>query len=327
MARRRATMPGEFAAIARYFAPLATHPGSFGLKDDLAWLTPRVGRRLVLKTDAVVVGVHTLPGDDPALIARKALRVNLSDLAAKGARPLGYMLALALPPATEARWLARFAAGLRRDQAEFGLPLLGGDTTRTPGPATIAITAVGEALPGRPLLRSGAAVGDALYVSGTIGDAALGLLSLTGKLKGLAPRHRRFLERRYYLPVPRLALGRGLARWASAAMDVSDGLVADLGHICAASGCGAEIDLAAVPVSAAAAAAGEAHAIRRITGGDDYEILFTAPEAAARRIAAAARKAAVPVTRIGRIVARPGVRVLAPDGRELPIGRGGWQHF
>ncbi len=321
----RGRMPGEFRAIARYFAPLATHPGSFELKDDLAWLRPRAGRRLVLKTDAVVVGVHTLPDDPPDLIARKALRVNLSDLAGKGAVPLGYMLALVLPAGTEERWLARFAAGLAADQKLFGLPLLGGDLTRTPGPATIAITAIGEAR--RPLLRAGARRGDSVFVTGTIGDAALGLMALQGKLPGLPPRDRRFLAGRYHLPEPRLALGREIARLATASMDISDGLVGDLGHICAASKCGAEIGLAAVPASPAAKAAGAHHALARVTGGDDYEILFTAPANAERRLRAIARKAGVPITPIGHIVARPGVRVLAPDGSVVPIGGGGWQHF
>ena len=187
-------MPGEFAAIARYLAPLATHPGAFGLTDDLAWLRPSQRRRLVLKTDAIVVGVHTLPGDPPDLIARKALRVNLSDLAAKGARPVGYMLALILPAGTTEAWLARFAAGLAADQKIFRVPLLGGDMTRTPGPATISITAVGEAPAGKPLLRAGARRGDGVFVSGTIGDAALGLLALKGKLSGVSARHRRFLR-------------------------------------------------------------------------------------------------------------------------------------
>ena len=323
----RGRMPGEFVAIARYFAPLATHPGAFGLTDDLAWLAPRFGRRLVLKTDAIVVGVHTLPGDPPDLVARKALRVNLSDLAGKGACPLGYMLALVLPADTKEAWLARFAAGLRADQKEFGIPLLGGDLTRTPGPPTISITAIGEARAGRPLLRGGARRGELVFVSGTIGDAALGLLALKGKLPKLAARHRRFLERRYRLPEPRLALGREIARFASAAMDVSDGLVADLGHICAASVCGAEIDLAAVPTSPAARQAGERHMLTRLTGGDDYELLFTAPLKAEAGLRAAARKTGVPVTRIGRIVARPGVRVLEPDGAIVPIKGGGWLHF
>lgn len=323
----RGRMPGEFAAIARYFAPLATHPGSFGLKDDLAWLTPRTGRRLVLKTDAVVVGVHTLPGDPPDLIARKALRVNLSDLAAKGAKPIGYMLALILPADTKEQWLARFAAGLAADQKIFGLPLLGGDLTRTPGPPTISITAVGEAQSVRPLLRSGARRGDAVFVTGTIGDAALGLLALKGELTQLAARHRRFLAGRYHLPEPRLALGREIARLATASMDISDGLVADLGHICAASSCGAEIDLASVPASPAAKAAGERQALARISGGDDYEILFTAPAKAEPRVRAIARKSGVPITRIGHIVESPGVRVLAPDGSVVPIGTKGWQHF
>lgn len=323
----RGRMPGEFVAIARYFRPLATHPGAFGLKDDLAWLAPRLGRRLVLKTDAIVVGVHTLPGDPPDLIARKALRVNLSDLAGKGARPIGYMLALVLPADTKEAWLARFAAGLRADQKSFGVPLLGGDLTRTPGPPTISITAVGEAPAGRPLLRGGARRGDAVFVSGTIGDAALGLLALKGKLPNLAARHRRFLAARYHLPQPRVALGRAIARYARAAMDVSDGLVADLGHICEASGCGAEIDLAAVPASPAARQAGERHTLARLTGGDDYELLFTAPLKAEAGLRTAARRAGVPVARIGRIVARPGVRVIGPDGGEVPIKAGGWQHF
>ncbi len=323
----RGRMPGEFEAIAKYFAPLATHPGAFGLKDDLAWIAPRFGRRLVLKSDAVVVGVHTLPRDPPDLIARKALRVNLSDLAAKGARPIGYMLTLLLPTHTEETWLSRFAAGLAADQKTFGLPLLGGDLTRTPGPPSISITAVGEAQPGRPLLRSGARRGDAVFVSGTIGDAALGLRALKGGLPDLPARHRRFLAARYRLPEPRLALGLAIARIATAAMDVSDGLVADLGHLCAASKCGAEIDLAAVPASPAARGAGERHAIARITGGDDYELLFTAPAGEEPRLHAIARKAGVPITRIGHIVARPGVRVLAPDGSVVTIKGGGWQHF
>ncbi len=324
-ARKR--MPGEFVAIARYFAPLATHPGAFGLKDDLAWLAPRARRRLVLKTDAIVVGVHTLPRDPPDLIARKALRVNLSDLAGKGASPLGYMLALVLPGNTTEAWLARFAAGLAADQKLFGVPLLGGDLTRTPGPPTIAITALGEAPPGQPLLRAGAKRDDAVFVSGTIGDAALGLLALRGKLAALPERHRRFLAWRYHLPAPRLALGRAIAPLASAAMDISDGLVGDLGHICAASDCGAEIDLAAIPASPAAKAAGDRHALRRITGGDDYELLFTAPATAEAGLRAAARKAGVPITRIGHIVARPGVRVLAPGGGAIPLKSRGWQHF
>lgn len=323
----RGRMPGEFVAIARYFAPLATHPGAFGLKDDLAWLAPRFGRRLVLKTDAIVVGVHTLPNDPPDLVARKALRVNLSDLAGKGARPLGYMLALVLPADTKEAWLARFAAGLGADQKEFGVPLLGGDLTRTPGPPTISITAIGEARAGRPLLRGGARRGDGVFVSGTIGDAALGLLALEGKLPDVAARHRRFLALRYHLPEPRLALGREIARLASAAMDVSDGLVADLGHICAASGRGAEIELTAVPASPAAKAAGARHALTRITGGDDYELLFTAPAKAEAGLRAAARKTGVPVTRIGRIVERAGVRVLGPDGRVVSVKAGGWRHF
>jgi thiamine-monophosphate kinase len=320
-------MPDEFVAIARYFAPLARHPGAFGLRDDLAWLDARVARRLVLKTDAVVVGVHTLQRDSPALIARKALRVNLSDLAGKGARPVGYMLALMLPPSTDAAWLAQFAAGLRADQDRFGISLLGGDMTRTPGPPAISITVVGEAQPGPPLLRSGARAGDAVYVSGTIGDAALGLRALRGRLPKLAARHRRFLVNRYHLPEPRLALGSAIARFAHAAMDISDGLVGDLGHICKASGLGAEIDLHAVPVSTAARAAGRDYAALRITGGDDYELLFTAPAGAETRLAAIGAQSGIPVTRIGRTILGRGVRVIAGHGKVIAVGKGGWRHF
>jgi len=320
-------MPGEFEAIARYLAPLATHPAAVGLKDDLAWLRPRGGRRLVLKTDAIVVGVHTLRHDPPDLIARKALRVNLSDLAAKGARPLGYMLALILPASTSAAWLARFAAGLAADQKRFGIPLLGGDLTRTPGPPTVSITAIGEASRRKPLLRAGARLGDGVFVSGTIGDAALGLLVLKGGIRTLPARHRRFLADRYHLPEPRLGLGRAVAGLATSAMDISDGLVGDLGHICAASGRGAEIDLAAVPVSPAAKAAGARHALTRITGGDDYELLFTAPARAESRLRAIAKKAGVPIARIGHIVARRGIRVLGADSRIVRVGSGGWRHF
>ncbi|MBI3512538.1 MAG: thiamine-phosphate kinase, partial [Proteobacteria bacterium] len=274
-------MSDEFARIARYFAPLAaTFPGAYGLTDDAASFGLAPGEQAVITTDAVVAGVHFIGDEAPGLIARKALRVNLSDLAAKGARPLGYTLAAVLPQAIDDAWLEAFSAGLAADQAEFGIPLIGGDTVATPGPLTLSITALG-AVTGAMVRRAGARPGDRIYVSGTIGDAALGLAALRGRLAHLGAVERAFLADRYQLPRPRLALGRALAPHASAALDVSDGLVGDLGHIAACSGVAAIIEQERVPVSAAAATALAADPVARqavLAGGDDYELLFTASQ-------------------------------------------------
>ena len=232
--------------------------------------------------DTVVAGVHFLADDPPDLIARKALRVNLSDLASMGAEPLGYLLVTALSASIDENWIAQFTRGLAQDQAEFSISLLGGDTAFTPGPLALTITALGQAESGKALLRSGAKPGDRVYVSGTVGDGAFGLKAAKGEMSALSQPDQDWLLDRYRLPRPRLGLGRRLIGIASAAMDISDGLVADLGHMCEASGVGALVEAAKLPVSSAIRTllgAGEASLVEVATGGDDYELLFTAPAA------------------------------------------------
>lgn len=323
---------GEFERIATFFAPLAA-PEALGLTDDAAVLAPTPGCEIVLTTDTMIGGVHFFPDDPPDLIARKLLRVNLSDLAAMGARPRGYLLASAWRRDTEDAWIARFASGLAADQKLFGALLLGGDTTATDGPIALTLTAVGEVEAGRALRRNAARPGDEIWVSGTIGDAALGLRLRRGEILELVDAAASAgLLARHQLPTPRLALGRFLAAqgWggpASAAIDVSDGLAADLGHICEASGAGAEIEGGLVPLSAAARAtlaSGQAGLAELVTGGDDYELCFTLP---AGTPAPDAVKTEVACTRIGRMVAGAGLRLLAADGRALPLDRTGFRHF
>ena len=236
---------GEDDLIARYFRPLAQAPASLGLLDDAAVLEG-FGDDLVLTTDAIVEGVHYLAGDPAETVARKALRVNLSDLAAKGASPVGFLLTLALRKVNEA-WLAAFAAALGEDATAFGCPLLGGDTVSTPGPVMISITAFGRVPKDQMVRRHGARAGDVVAVTGTIGDAALGLDILRGgRAAGALPSHRReaeFLVDRYRVPQPRLAIASALRAAASAAMDVSDGLAGDLAKLCAVSGVSATSSL------------------------------------------------------------------------------------
>ncbi|MGG5808174.1 thiamine-phosphate kinase [Falsiroseomonas sp. CW058] len=318
------TLPPEFALIARHFLPLAGQ-GALDLSDDAALLDPPAGRQLVLAADAMVAGVHFLPDDPPGTIGRKLLRVNLSDLAAMGAAPLGYLMTCAFPRGTDDAWIAAFAAGLAEDQREFGLSVLGGDTVSTTGPASFSLTILGTVAPGAALRRRGARPGDEVWVSGTIGDGALGLLALTGRLAEDA-----HLARRYRLPEPRLALGAALAGIAHAAMDVSDGLAQDLGHLARAGGCGALLEAASVPLSAparAALAADAALLARILSGGDDYELLFAAAPADAPRILDAARRAGVAATRIGRFVPGEGVTILDEAGAPLALPQGGWSHF
>lgn len=330
------SLPGEFELIARYFAPIASaFPGALGLKDDVALLDLTPGHRMAATTDAVVAGVHFLPDDPPELIAKKLVRVNVSDLAAKGAKPLACLLALALPRSTTPAWLDAFAKGLAEDCAAFAMPLVGGDTTATDGPLTLALTAMGEVPEGQVPLRSGARIGDRIFVSGTIGDGALGLDVAKGGLGELAAPLRDHLLRRYRLPEPRIGLGLALRGLIHAAIDVSDGLVADLGHICAASGVGAEIQAAMVPMSDAAQMALARDPTRLaqvLTGGDDYELLFAADPSQSDRIVEAGIAVGVPVTGIGFIVAPPpegATRVKIGDqvAVETILRFAGYKHF
>lgn len=309
----------EFALIERCFRPLAG-PAGLGLTDDVALLQPPPGTDLVLSADAMIAGVHFLAGDSPELVARKLLRVNLSDLAAKGAAPLGYLLTVAAPQSTDDAWFEGFAAGLAIDQKTFGLQLLGGDMTATSGPFALSLTILGSVARGQAVLRRGAAAGHGVFVSGTIGDAALGLEVLQGRFED-ASGH---LVRRYRLPEPRLGLP--INGFAAAAMDISDGLVQDLGHLCRLAGVAVEIDAALVPLSPPARAGGPAVLARCLTGGDDYELLLAVPPAVEGRLAEA--RFAVPFTRIGRFVAGPPeVRVRGPDGEPMRFARPGWSHF
>lgn len=319
---------GEFGRIARFFAPLAAGaPGALGLTDDAALIECPPGERLVVTVDAMVEGVHFLPTDPPDLVARKLVRVNLSDLAAMAARPVGYFLTTALPKSHGDDWLAGFAAGLAQDQAEFGITLLGGDSVSTPGPVTLTLTAFGRVTIGAEVRRGGARPGDLVYVTGTIGDGALGLDAAQGKLDGLvSAADVAFLADRYRLPRPRVGLGPLLSGLASAMMDVSDGLAGDLGHICTVSGVAGVIEASRVPLSAAAVKLPDRIA-SVLTGGDDYELLFTAPPDHQPEILAASLAANVPVTIIGRIEAGQGVRVMDAAGSEIPLDGVGWRHF
>jgi thiamine-monophosphate kinase len=334
MARRSdpdGAQSGEFERIRTYFRPLATHPGAFDLTDDAAVLGVPPGRELVVTTDAMVAGVHFLADDPPADIAAKLLRVNLSDLAAMAAEPFGYSLVTSLPRSLPDAWLAAFTAGLAADQAAFDVPLLGGDSVATAGPVTLVVSMLGLVPTGQALRRAGARAGDLLLVSGTIGDGALGLKVAVGTLR-VSPGADAFLLDRLRRPMPRLALSPVLRGRASAGLDVSDGLAADVGHICEVSRVAAVIEAARVPRSPAAAAALAADPrllASMLTGGDDYELAFTAPAGSVPEIERLAAAAGVPVTVIGRIEAGPPgrVQVLGDDGRPLALAAAGWTHF
>ncbi|MEX0852127.1 MAG: thiamine-phosphate kinase [Bauldia sp.] len=326
MAAKQARRPGEFELIERYFRPLAADPGAFGLGDDAALYRQRPNEDLVVSADMIAEGVHFFPDDPPASIARKALRVNLSDLAAKGAAPFGYLLSLALPGDWTEAWVRGFAAGLRSDQARYGVTLLGGDTIRAAGGLSISVTVIGRVPKGRMVLRSGARAADIVCVSGTVGDAALGLRLRQGSLQPVAGTGQ--LLGRYLLPRPRVALAPVLRRHATSAMDVSDGLVGDLAHICEVSGVGAEVDLAAVPLSAAArrlAASDPALIPLILNGGDDYEILATVRKLSLGRFVASAKAVGVAVTPIGRIVRGRGPPVVMDPGGH-PVSLTGHSH-
>ena len=319
----------EFERIRRFFAPLAG-PGGLDLLDDAALVDCRAGRRLVVTADAIVEGVHYLPVDPPELVARKLLRVNLSDLAAMGARPLHYLLTTALPAVHGADWVAAFVRGLAEDQRRFQVSLLGGDSVATPGPAALSLTAIGEVTAGMEIRRSGALVDDLVWVSGTIGDAHLGLAVLRGAYSQLAPEHRAGLIGRFRIPEPRVELGPRLAGLAHAMIDVSDGLLADLGHICETSNVAARIEVETLPLSPAAKEVVDQRMDSRVSlaaGGDDYELLFTAPASATKAIEELSSVLGLPVTRIGLIERGKGVRLVDSEGRAIPVDHAGYRHF
>lgn len=325
------TLPGEFGLIERWFAPLARDlPGAFGLRDDAAVLDVPEGRQLVATVDTMVRGVHFLADDPADAVGRKLLRVNLSDLAAMGATPLACLLSVALDDPVDPDWMDGFSAGLAADCREYAVPLAGGDTVRTPGLLTLTLTALGTVPNGAALRRAGARPGDDVWVTGTLGDAALGLLVLGGRLAGLPAGCSDHLAARYRLPQPRLEAGIRLAGLATAAADISDGLLADLGHICAASGVGAALTTPDIPLSGPAR-----EAIDRdpelfdlaLAGGDDYELVFTAGADRLPEIGELAGDLDLAMTRIGRIVAGSGVRALDAAGQPVLTKSAGFSHF
>lgn len=326
---------GEDKLIARFFKPLATHPGALALADDTAIFEPPAGHELVLTADAVTGSVHFFPDDPPEAIARKALRVNLSDLAAKGARPLGFLLTLALPSNIDDAWLQRFSSGLRADAEAFACPLFGGDTVRTLGPVTVSVFAFGSVPQGKMVKRHGAKAGDRILVTGTIGDAALGLLcrkdAPVAEAWKLDTAARDQLLERYLLPQPRTALADAVQAHASAAIDVSDGLVGDLTKLCHVSGVSAEVHVSAVPLSAAArrALASDGKQIETIlTGGDDYEVVCAMQPDAVAAFRAQAASTGIAVTEIGSIIdGSDEPRFTDTNGAALSFSRKSFSHF
>ena len=325
----------EDEIIAKLFAPIAGE-GSLGLRDDAALVAPTAGCEIVATLDTVVAGIHFFPDDPPGAIAQKALRVNLSDLAAKGALARGFLLSLSLPKDFWAKpgataWLETFARALGDDARRYGCPLLGGDTVATPGPLTLSITALGEVEAGRMVKRTGVRPGDALYVTGTIGDGALGLKARMGETPRLSAADEDFLVGRYLTPEPRNALRRAMADFASGGMDVSDGFVGDLTKMLRVSALTACVDLGAVPLSPAARALiahGPEWFHRAVTGGDDYELLASVPAARAAAFEAAAAAVNVPVTRIGEALAGTAAPTfIGCDGKPMTFAIGSYGHF
>lgn len=321
----------EFALIDRLFAPLSDAEHGLNLKDDVG-LVPGTEKTTCVTSDMIVAGVHFLPDDPPDLIARKLVRVNVSDIAAKGARVTGVMLSAAFNAARDQAWLEAFARGLADDLSFYGVPLIGGDTVRTPGPDTFSVTAFGEVSDGGLVLRHGARAGDGLYVTGTIGDAGLGLKLLRDELGAVPLGRRQPLVGRYHLPEPRHEFGAGLGRVATAALDVSDGLIADATHLATESGVGLEIAFDRIPLSTSASrlVKGDTALHLALLGmGDDYETLFTAPADRGPALADLSGDTNTPVTRIGEVVRDAGerVRVLDAAGNALKLAQTGYVHF
>jgi thiamine-monophosphate kinase len=325
--------PSEDELIARFFAPLAGE-GGLGLKDDAARLQPAPGQDLVPTVEGLTAGVHFLADDLPASIARKALGVNVSDLAAKGAEPSGYLLTLALPDDWTEAWLKGFSEGLAEAAEAFRCPLLGGDTVRASGSLWLSVTALGQVPAGRMVLRGGARPGDRLCVTGTIGDAALGLALRRSDrpawASGLRPEEQDFLVDRYLHPRPRVTMIKALREHASAAMDVSDGLAGDLAKMMRASGTTALVNLEAIPISPAARAAlaGDPDLLDRlVTGGDDYEILCAVPDDRLEALLAEAASVGLAAAAIGIVQEGEGLPVFRNGVGERRYQQGSFSHF
>jgi thiamine-monophosphate kinase len=325
----RAMASGEFALIDRHFRRAPRDPAvRLGIGDDAAVIAPRPGTEIVLSVDMLVEGRHFSPGTDPERLGHKVLAVNLSDLAAMGATPRFALLAGALPD-TDENWLAAFVSGFRALADMHRVELIGGDTTR--GPRNFCVTIVGEVARGTAITRGGAQVDDDIYVSGTLGDASLALAALDGRTK-LASGRLAPLRARLEMPYPRIALGERLRGVASAAIDVSDGLTGDLGHVLDASNVGAVVEIANVPRSAALGArlSGTERDLAlacMLAGGDDYELCFTADCAARERIDAIARDLDLPLTRIGTVTAARGLVIRDEEGRTLATWPRSFDHF
>lgn len=323
-----AIIQGHFASLAQGF------PGALGLRDDCASIAPSAGSELIVTTDALREGIHYFADDPPADVGWKALAVNVSDLAAKGAKPLGYVMALSFPCLPDDQWLRGFTAGLNKAQQAFGMHLIGGDTDRAPGPVSIVLTAFGTVPSGQMLRRDGARAGDLLFVTGTLGDSALGLLLRQhdeGALSWqIADAERHYLIDRYLRPRPVVGLRQALLDHASAAMDLSDGLMKDAGRLAQASGTALTMRFADLPLSAAAAGViasdpGLCSAI--VAGGDDYELLVAVPPQRAAGFKQLARAAAVAVTRIGEVNDGAGLTLAKSDGQPMQLEEPGWDHF
>ena len=323
----------EFDRIKKYFKPLASaERGSLDLLDDAAVLPIGSDSELVISTDALVEGIHYVGDEDASLIAQKSLRTNLSDMAAMGAAPWAYTLSLILDPLKKCsadQWLDSFVAGLQIDQNKYDVCLIGGVSVVGAGPTVISITIIGKLNNKGPLVRSGALQNDDIYVSGTIGDSAAGLQVIKGSLDFLDFSDQIYLKNRYYLPQPRVALGLALVGLASAAMDVSDGLIQDMGHLCSASGLAAVINWPNVPLSPPVITLLESKSISIsaiINGGDDYELLFTAPSILRPDIEELSKKTEVPLTRIGYMTEGADVLLMDKENQLISVAGAGFKH-
>lgn len=320
----------EFSFIEKYLTPLTFGKAeALSLKDDAAIIPQKPGYDIVISKDAIVEGTHFFKNDSLYDIARKLVRVNISDLAAKGATPYCCFLALILPQNSSEQWFQQFTNGLKDDLQEFGCFLAGGDTTVHNGGLVLTLTVLGYVPTGKTILRSGANDGDLVFVTGTIGDSYLGLETLRGNYKDLSQEAKKFVQGRYFIPEPRISVGQELLNIASSATDVSDGLLADLENICNSSGVGAEIILDKIPFSPAAVEASNTDNgffIKAITGGDDYELLFTAPASMQNKIDEISQNTGIEISNIGKIMPSGGVKLLTENGKEVWIERLGYRH-